>query len=421
MEFGIEDLSGKCECGRTHTLATKIILLEAGATKKLAQTAETLGLGSGGCIICDSNTKQYADFAADNIKPLLAKKNAVVMLKAKDLHANEEAFELAGSVMPEDSAWILAAGSGTVHDIARYVAHKRKIPFISYPTAASVDGFVSTVCAATLNNYKKTIPGVAPLAVVADTDVFSKAPYRLTASGIGDMLGKYISLADWKSAPLLVKEDFCERIYSMTKKAVEDVRANLPAIHAGDTDAYETLMSSLLLSGLAMQMWGDSRPASGSEHHLSHFWEMGIVNSTPDALHGEKVGVGLLCALRFYEKITQLGNIEAKLAPYGGMPLPVMRKKLGVFYEDILKENQPDILRGITIDKVAESFPALKGIIAGLPNARKLRPFMQAAGCATTMEEIGLSRDIIPDSILLAPFIRRRLTIMRASKLLPMD
>lgn len=418
MEFVLDEFEGICECGKTHTLNTKAILLEAGATKKLAQTADYLGLRYGGCIICDSNTQQYADLAAGELKPFLAAKNAIIMLKAKDLHADENAFTLAESVMPEDTAWLLAAGSGTIHDITRYLAHKRGIPFISYPTAASVDGFVSTVCAATSNGFKKTLPGVAPLAVVADTGVFSKAPYRLAASGIGDMLGKYTALADWKCASLLVKEDFCEKIYSLTQKAVDDVRTNLPAIHAGEPDAYETLMSSLLLSGLAMQMWGDSRPASGSEHHLSHFWEMGIINPKTDALHGEEVGVGLLCALRFYEKVAELRNIEEHIQPYGGMPLPVMRKKLGVFYEDILKENQPDILRGISADKISADFAEIRNIIAGLPNARKLRPFMQAAGCVTTIEEIGLSRDIVPDSIILAPFIRRRMTIMRASKLL---
>lgn len=48
----------------------------------------------------------------------------------------------------------------------RYCAHKLGIPFISMPTAASVDEFCSTVSAMTWRGCKKTMPGVAPDLVI---------------------------------------------------------------------------------------------------------------------------------------------------------------------------------------------------------------------------------------------------------------
>jgi glycerol-1-phosphate dehydrogenase [NAD(P)+] len=59
--------------------------------------------------------------------------------------------------MEEDIDLILAVGAGTIHDISRYIAHNYKVPFISVPTAASGDGFVTTVAAMTLDGVKKTV------------------------------------------------------------------------------------------------------------------------------------------------------------------------------------------------------------------------------------------------------------------------
>lgn len=420
MEVDLARFIGNCECGRIHTLSTRLVVMEAGATDRLGEIAETLGYKSGGRVLCDANTKIYADLVVEKLGGALHDTDTVAVLDPNGLEADEKGALSAEGLLPDDTEWLIAVGAGTVHDIARHIAHKRKISFISYPTACSSDGYASALCAMTRRGFKKTSAGVAPAAVVADTEVFSKAPYRLTASGICDVLGKYISLADWQCARLLANEDFCERIYSDIKQSVDSVREYLPAIHAGEADAYEMLMLSLILSGISTQVWGDSRPASGSGHHLSHLWTMGILNDKTESLHGERVGVGLLVALRHYEAIGNLTGIENSIQPYTGMPLALMRKKLGRLYEDILKENQPDLLRSVSVEKMVEKFPQLREIIKALPNARRLRPFMQAAGCVTNMEDIGLSRDIIPDSIVMAPFMRRRLTIMRAAKLLPM-
>ena len=104
------------------------------------------------------------------------------------------------------------------------------------------------------------------------------------------MIGKYVSLTDWKLGSLLTGEFYCETIADMTRQATGKVLDSAEGILSGDGEAYENLMSGLLMSGLAMQMMGNSRPASGAEHHISHFIEMNppAAENSCDALHGER-------------------------------------------------------------------------------------------------------------------------------------
>src|SRR5699024_3620735 len=110
--------------------------------------------------------------------------------------------------LKKNSDVLIAVGTGSIHDLTRYSAYKMQIPFISMPTGASVDGFVSTIAALTIKGMKKTLPAKSPLYVLADTDIFAKAPYRLTASGISDLMGKYTALMDWKISHLVTGEYF---------------------------------------------------------------------------------------------------------------------------------------------------------------------------------------------------------------------
>ena len=199
------------------------------------------------------------------------------------LEADERAVEIVENYMEEDIDLVLAVGAGTIHDLSRFVAHQYRIPFVSVPTAASSDGFTSTVADMTWNGVKKVFQASAPLFVFADTDIFAKAPARLTAAGVSDILGKYIALADWKIASILMDEYYCTAVADLETKAIRTVKDNLKEIAAGEKDACEKLMYALILSGLAMQMTGNSRPASGAEHHMVHLWDMEVVNGHLDA------------------------------------------------------------------------------------------------------------------------------------------
>lgn len=417
MNINLEQYIGRCDCGKEHGLLTKKIIIEAGAKNQLAEVAGYLGLNNQGVIICDTNTRPFAQDCAKVLDGYLREECNILVLDANGLHADEKAVVILEKDLPKDTGWLLAAGSGTIHDITRYAAHERGINFIAFPTAATVDGFVSAVSAMTWYGFKKTLPGIAPLAVVADTDIFAAAPYRLTAAGIGDVLGKYTSLVDWEISHLVTGEAFCPSIAAITREAADRVRANLTAIRSGNPENLENLMFALILSGIGMQMWGNSRPASGAEHHLSHLWEMDCLNSHIDALHGEKVGVGLLLVLAEYHRIAASERIGL-YSPYGGIPHDLLREKMGGLYGDIAKENNPDPLTNIDRSKLEAVLPEMRGLLSGLPNPVEMTMEMEAAGCCTTLCEIRLSNDILSDSLRISPFVRNRLTVMRLRQIL---
>ena len=314
MKVDLEQLKKPCSCGRMHDISVEEIRIESGAISLLPHWISRKGYTKP-VMICDENTYAAAGKA---VEALLAGIE-VICLDPKGLHADERAVALVAEKLGESDV-LVAVGSGTVHDATRYTAYERGIPFISVPTAASVDGFVSTVAAMTWYGYKKTLPAVAPEAVFADTDIFAKAPLRLSASGFGDLLGKYTALTDWKAGHLLTGEYFCDTICEMELEAVRIVSENLDGVRNGETHACEQLMYGLILSGLAMQMIGNSRPASGAEHHLSHLWEMEAINSHVDAYHGEKVGVGLKAAAEIYHRFADyLADGTCGLSDYDGI------------------------------------------------------------------------------------------------------
>lgn len=417
MNINLSQYIGLCGCGKNHRLLTKEIIIEAGAKNKLADVARSLDLNNKGVIICDTNTRSFAETCAKELDGYLWGGNSIIVLDANGLHADEKAVAILEKEVQKTAGWILAVGSGTIHDLTRYIAHKRKIDFISFPTAATVDGFVSTVSAMTWYGYKRTLPGIAPLAVVADTDIFAAAPYRLTAAGIGDVLGKYTSLVDWEIGRLVADEDFCPHIAAITREAADKVRANLMTIRSGSTESLENLMFALILSGIGMQMCESSRPASGAEHHLSHLWEMGCLNPHIDALHGEKVGVGLLLALTEYHRIAALEQVKLCSA-YGGIPHDLLRKKLAGLYSAIAKENNPDPLVSIESAKLEAVLPRILELLSDLPDPVDMAVELKTAGCCTTLHAIGLSNDILSDSLCISPFVRNRLTFMRLRKIL---
>lgn len=172
MRVDADDFARPCSCGREHQIAVKEILIEAGAVEKLEEEMSEGMLREyiSPLVICDTNI--YA--ATEELMEDIYDRCQVLVLDAEGLQADRHAIKIVENNMEEDIDLILAVGAGTIHDISRYIAHNYKVPFISVPTAASGDGFVTTVAAITLDGVKKTVPSVAPICVYADTDIFKK-------------------------------------------------------------------------------------------------------------------------------------------------------------------------------------------------------------------------------------------------------
>lgn len=402
-------LNAPCSCGRSHEMVTKEAVIEAGCMKKLDEYAAKYGLTGRRAAIYDENT-----WHARNIVHPAADQE--IILNPHNLHANEIAVGMVQEQLEGGIDYLIAIGSGTIHDTTRYCANERGIPFISCPTAASVDGFCSTVSAMTWKGYKKTMPGVAPVFVLADLNIIREAPLHLALSGAGDIFGKYTALADWNIAHVLTGEYLCPVIEKMTRDAVKAVHSCCVRLADRDEEAFEQLTYGLILSGLAMQLMGNSRPASGCEHHISHLIEMGpdAFPFRSDALHGEKVGVGTILAADAYHRLAQIEDIASCVRPYT-FPAPDELKPFygESLYPSILEENRKDCMKDVTPDMLVKAWPAIRRIIDTIPSAGELTDLYCSIGARHTLEDIQVPSSYLKELLHYSPSARNRLTLMR--------
>ena len=292
---------------------------------------------------------------------------------------------------------------------------------MAIPTAASCDGFCSTVAAMTWEGYKSTMTCEAPILVAADLNVIAKAPAYLTASGVGDILGKFVALADWRMAHLLTGEHFCQRIHDIMADATQRVWDNCLATREGDLAAYEAVTYGLLMSGLAMQMMGSSRPASGGEHHISHLIEteplrLGVHS---DALHGEKVGVGTVLASNEYHRLAASEDIRGHVLPYAQVDMAWLRDYFGEkLWPAAYSENQRDCLSQVTPERLTECWPEMRRIVASIPEGETVRQRLADLGAKQSLADLGVPEEKLPELLRISPLVRNRLTLMRARRML---
>jgi glycerol-1-phosphate dehydrogenase [NAD(P)+] len=287
---------------------------------------------------------------------------------------------------------VLAIGGGPLHDIVRYCCRQQGIPFVSVPTAASCDAFSAEVAAMTWEGVKKTVNCQAPELVVADVDILCAAPPHLILSGIGDVLGKFIALAEWKIAHAITGEDLCEPIYDMMREALLRVWDNCLAARAGEAEAVAAVMHGLLLSGIAMQLFGSSRPASGAEHHISHLIDLRPEGLGPvrGASHGEQVAVGTVLASREYHRLAAFEDIADRVTPYKPVDDAWLRTYFGeTLYPATAAENAKDALLDASPLAIVMAWEEIQNIVAGIPSANRsiASPQMQPRPNGNSLEE----------------------------------
>ncbi|MGY4691353.1 sn-glycerol-1-phosphate dehydrogenase [Salibacterium sp. K-3] len=323
-------------------------------------------------IIEDTNTKKAA---GDKIEQLFGYANTALetVLAPENEHgqvtADERTLIHIFVHIPEDTECLLAVGSGTIHDLTRFVSANMKIPFISVPTAPSVDGFTSKGAPLILNGVKKTIQAAAPLAVFADMNVLRQAPREMTAAGFGDMAAKATSLFDWDISHLIAGEPYNEWARHVMQKAWLQCRDQAEQIAGRKDEGLAVLMESLLLSGLVMMTLDHSRPASGAEHHLSHYWELAFLKEgRKQKLHGAKVGVATAVISDLYKR---------------SFSRPEQIQVDDPVYQRRWEENQEVIKQGIE----------------RMPSSGEMRELIGKIGGPAVPEELGLSHDLVQESL----------------------
>ena len=296
-----------CECGRDHDCPIDSVVIGKGAISALSGLAKNY---KGILLVADSNT--YA-VCGEAVERELTDKLCDTLIYERDgvLVPNEEAIGELESRVNERIELIVGIGSGVINDLCKIVSFNHSLPYFIVATAPSMDGYASRGSALILDGMKVTLNADVPKAIIADTSILSNAPFAMIQAGFGDIIGKYSCLNDWRLSALVNGEYICERVMRMTYDVVERTVSLADGIREREPAAIGALMEALVAVGILMAYVGNSRPASGSEHHLSHYFEIvGIERGEEYLPHGIDVCFSAIETAKLRERLLDIKDIS---------------------------------------------------------------------------------------------------------------
>jgi glycerol-1-phosphate dehydrogenase [NAD(P)+] len=411
-----------CSCGHKHYSAVKRIDIDKGAVKRLPGHIKEFGYKKI-FIVADKNTWKAAGQAAADEMAAAAIAFDKIILDYDEVIPDEHVIgEILAAVLPGTDL-ILAVGSGTINDLCKLVSFRMGLDYIIYATAPSMDGFVSIGSAVILNHVKTTLDCHGPVAVIGDVDVLSQAPMRLIAAGLGDTLGKYTCLFDWKLSRLINDEYYCEEVVEMVETAISTVMKYSNEVKNRKAEAVKAVTEALVLTGIAMSFVGNSRPASGCEHHFSHFWEMkAFMHGKFPALHGTQVGVGTIIALYLYH---MLENQEVDFATVkaSSFDKEAWIKEIKEVYEIAAdgiiaveeKSKKNDIsMRNQRLEVIEKNWDKIRQMIRdNLPKVKDMEDLFAGLDAPTNPTQIDVSLEELYQSVIYAKEVRPRYTVLQ--------
>ena len=412
MIMDCEKYTGKCVCGRVHTLETRKVVVDYGALDHFEEYMQELGLTGRRAVVYD--TVIYKLTEGKHVKA-----DQEIVLEAQGLRAEDTLIEDMMTKLDNPEV-IVAFGAGTIMDFGRYPAYKLGIPFVAIPTLASSDGFTANICSAILNGQKKSTPMCAPALVVADLDIIKGAPKRLIASGINDILSKYISLADWKISTLVTGEYYCPMVAELAEHALKLMRDAADKYAATGEADHEAMTMAQMESGLTMQILSHSRAASGAEHLMAHLVEMHPPRfENAEGIHGECVGVGTFACVKEYHRLAAL---TPKAKKYEPLTAEWVREKFGDrLFDGIMKENENDVLGTFDPQLIVDHWDEIKEIIAAIPSVEEMEKLYSGCGAKYLPEHIGIDPALSDEMLHISAAIRNRLTLVRMERVLDFE
>ena len=412
MIMNCEQYTGKCVCGREHSLETRKVVVAEKALENFEEYMQELGLTGRRTVVYDEITWKLTEG-----KHVKADQN--IILDPKGLRAEDILIENMMKDLDHPEV-IVAVGAGTIMDFGRYPAYKLGIPFVAIPTLASSDGFTANICSAIMNGQKKSTPMCAPVLVVADLDIISGAPARLIASGINDILAKYTSLADWRISHLVDGEYYCPMVADLAEHALKLMRGAADKYAATGVADHEAMAMAQMESGLTMQLMDNSRAASGAEHLMAHLVEMHPPRfENAEGIHGECVGVGTFQCIREYHK---LASMKPKAKPFTPLTEAWVLEKFGErLAPGIMKENENDVLGTFPSQNIVDHWDEIKAMLDALPSVEEMDKLYSDCGCKYLPEHIGIDPALADEMLDISAAIRNRLTLVRMKRVLDFE
>ncbi len=398
-----------CSCGKHHSCDIGFVAVERGAIGHLAELCRD---DRHILIVADENT--YGAAGNQTIEALAGKTVTKVIFSGSTILIPDEdaVARVNGALAGVDK--IVGIGSGVVQDLCKYVSFQSGIPYYIVATAPSMDGYASSGAAMIMGGMKVTYPAKVPGAIVADPAILKEAPMEMIKAGYGDIIGKYSALNDWRLSQVVNGEYFCQTIYDMTMDMVHKTQELADGIVRRDEESVRVLMEALVIVGIAMSYAGSSRPASGSEHHMSHYFEItGIVFGKEYLPHGVDVAYSTVVTARLREKILSRPFPEKQYRPERAEYVKRMQEIYGPVAEGCIALQDKAGLYNkdmLSVYKFREA--EIREILSDMPKASEIEAMLTAVGLDEAQFYQMYGEKKINDGILYAKDLKDRYSVL---------
>ncbi len=302
------------------------ILIGKGVLESVGDVCKNLGLSSSALVLTGPHTYNIAGKKVTDVLEGGGFSVSCLVIEKPEMKCVDKARE---AIKASDPEVVLGVGGGKVIDVAKLSSSLEGVPFVSVPTAASHDGISSPRASIKDLGSPTSVSAQAPIAIIADTEIIARSPYKLIASGCGDIIAKYTAVRDWKLAHKLRGQYYGEYAASLALMSARLILKNASIIRNDIEEGIRIVLEALISCGVAMSIAGSSGPCSGAEHLFSHALDM--IAPRP-ALHGEQCGVGTIMMAYLHRANWKM--IRNKLRVIGS---PISASELGIEPKYIVK------------------------------------------------------------------------------------
>ncbi len=422
MAVNLQDLLShpegvKCPCGKVHKAGFSHVIIESGAIKKVPDVVRSYGAKKV-FLLCDKNTYRAGGEAVEKVLTDASIAHTVYCFSGDDrIEPDEHAVGSVCLHFDFSCDLILSVGSGVINDVGKIIANLTGRQYVVFGTAPSMDGYASATSSTIRDSLKVSVDSRVPDTVIGDLDILANAPMRMILSGLGDMLAKYISIAEWKISHIINGEYYCDTVADLVNEGLQSCMDNLDGIAKRDKQAISAVMNGMVLSGIAANYAGVSRPASGMEHYLSHICDMrGVEFGLPFDFHGIQCGAATAICLEIYKKLRSVKpDKEKALAYVEKFDYSLWSQKLlawlGKSGESMIANEQREHkydkeLHKARLERIIAHWDEIEDVIHSLPLPEEIVPKLVAIGQPVSFAELGFSKEETRNAILFSKDVR---------------
>ena len=408
-----------CKCGKNHDILTPDVIMGKGAMERLPEIINQFD-GKKVFLLADVNTFAVAGERVCKILDACGIAYEKYIYQDEHLEPDEKAVGSAVMHFDRNCDLVIGIGSGVINDIGKILCQIADRKYIIVATAPSVDGYASNSSSMALDGLKVSLPSHCADVIVGDTDILKNAPLHMLKAGLGDMLAKYVSIAEWQIGHLITGEYYCEAVVELVRKALKKCVDNAEGLLLREEEAIEAVFEGLVISGLAMSYAGVSRPASGVEHYFSHVWDMrGLEFGTQVDLHGIQCALGTLLTAKLYDALKKMTPNEDTAKAYMDSFsyeewADVLRKFLGQSGETMIAQERKEqkfnkSAQPARFALIAKNWDKILDILnKELPGCEEITRILNTIGVSTDVQELGVDKETLRLTFLATKDIRNK-------------